>query len=73
MMGMVDPLQQEAQMRDSVMAQGGDLTTSAGLKAKANRGLAISCGEKTKVQRVLARLQKTSDRIVLLPFISSSA
>ena len=35
MMGMVDPLQQEAAMRDSVMSQGGDLTTSAGLKAKA--------------------------------------
>ena len=35
MMGMVDPLQQEAAMREGVMAQGGDLTTSAGLKAKA--------------------------------------
>jgi len=35
MMGMVDPLQQEAAMREQVMAQGGDLTTSAGLKAKA--------------------------------------
>lgn len=35
MMGMVDPLQQEAAMREGVMAQGGDLTTSVGLKAKA--------------------------------------
>ena len=35
MMGMVDPLQQDAQMRESVMGMGGDLTTSAGLKAKA--------------------------------------
>lgn len=35
MMGMVDPLQQEAQMRESVMGMGGDLTTSVGLKAKA--------------------------------------
>jgi hypothetical protein len=35
MMGMVDPLQQEASMREQVMGMGGDLTTSAGLKAKA--------------------------------------
>ena len=35
MMGMVDPLQQEAAMREQVMGMGGDLTTSAGLKAKA--------------------------------------
>ena len=35
MMGMVDPLQQEAAMREGVMGMGGDLTTSAGLKAKA--------------------------------------
>ena len=33
MMGMVDPLQQEAAMREQVMGMGGDLTTSAGLLA----------------------------------------
>ena len=37
MMGMVDPLQQEAAMREQVMGMGGDLTTSAGLKAKAQQ------------------------------------
>ena len=34
-MGYVNPMQDEARMREQVMAQGGDLTTSAGLKAKA--------------------------------------
>ena len=34
-MGYVNPMQEEARMREQVMAQGGDLTTSAGLKAKA--------------------------------------
>jgi hypothetical protein len=35
MFGMVDPTVQEAQMREQVMGMGGDLSTSAGLKAKA--------------------------------------
>jgi hypothetical protein len=34
-MGYVNPMQDEARMREQVMGQGGDLTTSAGLKAKA--------------------------------------
>ncbi|TXH51570.1 MAG: hypothetical protein E6Q97_18115 [Desulfurellales bacterium] len=35
MFGMVDPMVEQAKAREQVMAQGGDLTTSAGLKAKA--------------------------------------
>jgi len=35
MMGMVDPMEQEAQQQQAIMGSGGDMTTAAGLKAKA--------------------------------------
>jgi hypothetical protein len=37
MMGMVDPLQQDAMRTESILGMGGDLTTPAGLRAKAKQ------------------------------------
>lgn len=60
MMGMVDPLQQEASMREQVMAQGGDLTTSAGLKAKAMQ-FAQAGDQRTAIKLAIAAKNMEAD------------
>ena len=57
MMGMVDPLQQEAAMREGVMGMGGDLTTSAGLKAKAMQ-FAQAGDQRTAMKLAIAAKQQ---------------
>ncbi len=56
MLGMVDPLQEEAKMREGVMGMGGDLTTSQGLKAKAMQ-FAQAGDQRTAMKLVIAARQ----------------
>ena len=53
MMGMVDPAVEQSQRREAVMASGGDLSTSAGLKAKAAQ-FAAAGDQQTAMKLVIA-------------------
>lgn len=53
MLGMVDPAVEQSRQREAVMASGGDLSTSAGLKAKAAQ-FAAAGDQQTAMKLVLA-------------------
>ena len=57
MMGYVDPAVEQSQRREAVMASGGDLSTSAGLKAKAAQ-FAAAGDQQTAMKLVLAARQR---------------
>lgn len=60
-MGYVNPMAQQAKLRESVMATGGDLSTSAGLKAKAEQ-FAAAGDQATAIKIImLARKQEAEE------------
>jgi len=62
MMGYVDPAVEQSQRREAVMASGGDLSTSAGLKAKAAQ-FAAAGDQQTAMKLVLAaRAQEAKEQ-----------
>ena len=62
MMGMVDPAVAQSQRREAVMASGGDLSTSAGLKAKAAQ-FAAAGDQQTAMKLVIAaRAQEAKEQ-----------
>ena len=60
--GMMTPDMQQAQMRQSVMASGGDLTTSAGLKAKAAQ-FAQAGDQQTAMKLVMLAQKKNQEEL----------
>ena len=60
--GMMTPEMQQAQMRQSVMASGGDLTTSAGLKAKAAQ-FAQAGDQQTAMKLVMLAQKKNQEEL----------
>lgn len=60
MLGMVNPQVQEAERTQTIMGKGGDLTTSAGLKAKAQQFAAVG-DQKTAMQLVMLARQKEAE------------
>ena len=66
MMGYVDPAVEQSQRREAVMASGGDLSTSAGLKAKAAQ-FAAAGDQQTAMKLVLAaRAQEAKEQQMLI-------
>jgi hypothetical protein len=72
-MGMVNPDIQQAQLKSAVMGQGGDLTTSAGLKAKAAQFAAMGDQETALKLLIAARKQEQEESKIALDVAKTNA